>query len=417
MRLLFIDDEKQLSDLLLAELPREWVKYAAYNLADARRILDTNIVDVVVLDLRLPDGDGLSILEEIRSKPDAPEVFVLTGHGSVNEAVQAMRLGVFDFLTKPISVDTLESVVLAGGLRRGVGADMRKQPAIIAETLPPGLRALGMQAMYIAGTELPMLICGEFGSGKKRFAEFIHKVSRRAAGPVVHVHCSSLLGAQAEHDLFGSSASPGAFRAANHGTLVLEEISSLPPSAQARLLAVMDGREAPFGEKLDVRVIALTSAILQSRVESQAFHEGLFFRLSGFTLTIPPLRSRPDDIADLAKQHIVKEIAPPALDMLRAYEWPGNVDELMFVLKQAERFAAEVPVIRKHHVESAIALSDFSSRMPLQGPLTLDEMELAHIRRILRIAGGNQTRAAKLLGIDPKTLYRKLKQAGGFQEP
>jgi DNA-binding NtrC family response regulator len=356
-------------------------------------------------------------LEEIKSKPDAPEVFVLTGHGSVPEAVQAMRLGVFDFITKPVSVDTLESVILAGGLRRGVGADSPEQPSIVTEFLPPGLRSLGMQALQIAKTNLPMLISGEYGVGKKRFAQFIHKFSNRSGGPFVHFQAGAHPGKQVESELFGSGFTTGAYQAAQQGTLVIEDIASLPFSTQERLLAWMDGRESAAGEPLNVRLIALTQSGLENRVESKSFHESLFFRLSGFTITIPPLRRRIGDIEELVRTHLAKEIAGPALEALAGYEWPGNVEELFYVLQQAERFASEVAVIRKHHLDSALALSDFSGKMPLEGPLTLEEMELSHIRRVLRLAGGNQTRAAKLLGIDPKTLYRKLKGAREMADP
>lgn len=409
MRLLFIDDEKQLSDIVLAELPREWAKHAAYTLADARRILEHNIIDVIVLDLRLPDGDGLSLLPEILHQPDAPEVFVLTGHGSVSEAIQAMRFGVFDFINKPVTIDVLESVIRAGGMRKGIGEITAEtvSPAAM-DSLAPGLRFLGMQSLQISKTNIPILILGERGSGKANFTRFIHQQSGRQKGPWVDFDCAALPIEAQEAALFGAlgaDAPRGQIGAAQQGTLVLRNISALGAGAQGRLLRWLDS-----GEQIDFRLIALTDMQLQAQIESRAFREDLFFRLSGFSITIPPLRRRPGDVLFLARQYATREISDAAAQALDEYTWPGNVTELQSVVEKACVFAEDVNVIRKHHIESAIGLSEFSIPNIDTAPLTLDAIEAAHIRKVLKLAEGNQTRAAKLLGIDPKTLYRKLKQ-------
>jgi DNA-binding NtrC family response regulator len=419
MRLLFVDDEKQLSDIVLAELPRQWVKHAAYTLADARRILEQNIIDVVILDLRLPDGDGLDLLPELKLRKDVPEVFVLTGHGSVPEAVTAMRHGVIDFLTKPVSIDRLEAVVRAGGLRRGVGlVPTEPESESVTQSLPPGLRMLGMQSLQITRTNIPILILGEAGSGKEHFARFVHHSSERGKGPLAVFNAGTCPPASQKTELFGFGPSPdltqpGVVHAAQNGTLLLKNVSALDMSAQNGLMRMLSTGQFPIAmtanQKADMRIVALADGNLQSRIESQAFREDLYFRLSGFAITIPPLRSRIKDVIFIAQKYISKELAGPAIQALTEYDWPGNVSELQFVVQQAERFAAEVNSIRKHHVESALGMSDYASKSTISGPITLEEMELAHIRRVLKMAGGNQTRAAKLLGIDPKTLYRKLK--------
>lgn len=415
MRLLFVDDEVRLVNLTLAELPREWTKFAACNLAEARRILHTNIIDVVILDLRLPDGDGLTLLDEIKQRPDPPEVFVLTGHGSVQEAVAAMRYGVYDFITKPISLDKLESVVRSGGLRRGVGTFQEMPAAFIDDFLPPGMRAVGTQTVLVARTDLPILIMGEPGVGKARFAEFIHRVSRRGNGPFVLFDCADVPTVGVEAALFGSPGRPAAVSAAEGGTLVLKNVEALAGGAQERLLELIDGRDS-FGVTLDARVVATAGGALQYRIDSRLFHEGLFFKLAGFSVVLPPLRSRPGDIGYSARRQLAKEFTPSALEVLEAYDWPGNMAELTAVVQQAEGVALEAPAIQKRHIESVLALTKRAAAPDHFGPLSLEEAELAHIRRIMRLAGGNQSKAAKLLGIDPKTLYRKLKQAGVHDE-
>lgn len=418
MRMMFVDDERRLVDLVLAELPRDWVKHAAYSLADAERIAETNILDVVVLDLRLPDGDGLDFLAQIKNRPEAPEVFVLTGHGSVPEAVHAMRLGVFDFVTKPVSIDTLESIIRAGGLRRGIGAGNATSPRV-ADLLPPGLHSLGMQCVEIAKTDLPILICGEPGIGKERFAQFIHDASPRSRGPFIVFDCASAPSGIIEAKLFGSSqqADQGRLGAAAHGTLVLKHMDLLSTAAQARLIHATMGSQAPDSRSA-TRLIGLTDSVLQLKVSSGEFSEDLFFLMSSFALTIPPLRRRADDVMHLARQHLVKAFAAAAEDALRTHVWPGNVTELLAVLRLTEKIAESSQTIRKQHVEAALALFLQSApRLEFSGARTLEQIEREHIQKILHAAGGNQSKAAKMLGIDPKTLYRKLKGGSGNEEP
>ncbi len=415
MRLLFVDDERGFTDLVLAELPHEWNKYAAYSLAEARAVLRNNVIDVVVLDLRLPDGDGLDLLREIRNKPEGPEVFVLTGHGSVPEAVEAMRLGVFDFVTKPVPIDDLETIIKSAGMRRGIDLGKSDDASENLEgLLPPRLRALGRQVLDIARTDIPILIYGEAGVGKRRFAEFIHAASSRANESLETAACDKGAKESVETELFGqpgSGLATGALLArAQRGTLVLHEIGELSLSAQDRLFHLLSTpADEARGERLP-RAIGTTSRVLQNQIESGQFREDLFFRLSGFTITIPPLRERPEDILHFAQEYFGRKIASPAAQALVNHDWPGNMNELQFVLRAAREVAGDAPLIRKAHLEAGFVASGDYYRASLSGPLALRDVEHNHIHRVLKLTKGNQTQAAKLLGIDPKTLYRKLRE-------
>lgn len=405
MRLLFVEDEKQLSDLVLAELPREWVKHAAYTLADARRILATNIIDVVMLDLRLPDGDGLDLLAEIREQPNAPEVFILTGHGSIPEAVKAMRYGVFDFLSKPVSIDRLATVIQAAGMRRGVTAPKPDAARLADELLSPELRILGRSLRELAETDVPVLVLGEPGVGKAHFAHYIHRASNRQ-GPCLTFEADAVPTEMAIRELFGHGKTPGRFAVAQGGSLILNNVALLPKAVQQAFIENLDAIIS-----CGTRVLATSDPSLRIRLEDGRFAEELFYFLAGFTVTLPPLRARPADIGYFAGLWCRRPVSDAAEEELRAYDWPSNLSELRFVLQSAEDLAGDAAAIEARHVEAAISVSKRQQAPTLAGPLSLEDVERAHIRRVLQMAGGNQTKAARLLGIDPKTLYRKLKQS------
>ena len=429
MRLLFIDDEKAFTDLVLAELPRTWNKYAAYNLKEARGILALNDIDVVVLDLKLPDGDGMSLLRELRSRGEGPEVFILTGHGSVVEAVEAMRLGVFDFITKPVTIDHLETVIKAAGMRKGVPDRPGGSTASGIDTsLSPGLRKLGWQALEILRNDIPLLIYGEPGVGKRRLAQTVHEFSAPDT-PCFVVDCTKpdsfreVLSSVMNEDLSQHASANG------KAAVIFHEIAFLSMEDQSTLLDMLAGplTSSYSPEKASTRamanrpLIATTSEVLQNKIEDREFREDLFFRISGFTLTVPPLRDRADDAITICQEVLPeKRLASPARQALLHHSWPGNVDELMFTLRLAADAAHESEVIRKSHIDAAFSAAGDYYRPTLTGPLSLRDVEYAHIHRILRYTSGNQTHAARLLGIDPKTLYRKLRAENapeGDKEP
>ncbi len=426
MNLLIVEDESNFREILVNELPDTWRKFAAASLAEGRRLLNEQNIDVVVLDLRLPDGSGLDLLKEMRQRVDPPEVFVLTGHGSVPEAVEAMRLGVFDFVTKPVGLDRVENLIRAAGLRRGLAVDERARDTQFADRfLPPNLRALGRQVANLARTDIPILILGESGVGKDRFAQFIHRLSARSAEPYVTLNCAAIPENLLESELFGFekgaftgavTAKPGFIETAHAGTLFLDEIAELSLPAQAKLLRTLDTGEyyrvgSVSPHKADIRFVAATNKDLKDMIQDERFREDFFFRINGFCVRIPPLRERPEDVAHISREQLSrmgKQLEPSAIMALAEHPWPGNVRELLLVLQRAVALSAGTDTIAEADIRTALG-SEFRPRCDRQTDYSLESAVRRHIRSVLEVAEGNQAQAARLLGIDPKTLYRKLK--------
>jgi DNA-binding NtrC family response regulator len=396
--------------------------------AAARARLEAQPFDCVFTDLRLPDGDGLEVLRTSRASRPATPVVVLTGYGSVQSAVEAMKAGAADFLEKPVELDELVALARAhaGGDAAPPAAALELAGGAAIVGQHPRLRAALRLLRKVAPTESTVLLLGESGTGKELFARALHELSPRAAGPFVAINCAAIPEALMENELFGhekgaftgaTARQAGRFEQASGGTLVLDEIGELALGVQAKVLRVLEERafQRIGGERelrADVRLVAATNRDLRQAVGSGAFRSDLFYRLDVFPIELPPLRERSADIPELARYLLSRAAsrsgrAGPALgsdaaELLAAEPWPGNVRQLANVLERAA-ILCEGPELRASDLE------------PLIEPLAGDEAEppeggeRSRVREALREAGGDKVRAAGLLGISYRTLLRRVR--------
>ena len=403
--------------------------------------------DAILTDLVMHDVDGLEVLREAgRLQPDAV-VLLITGHGSVETAVDAMRLGAADYLTKPVRIAELRTRLLrateAGHLRR-TNRELRRQldkrygfEGIIGHSAP--IQRVFDVLQQVAGKHATVLILGESGTGKELVARAIHTNSPRKDEPFVAVNCAALSQGLIESELFGHekgaftgavSAKEGVIVYADGGTLFLDEVGDMPLETQAKLLRVLETREVqPVGgnstQKVDIRLVAATNQDLRDMVQKGTFREDLLFRLQVVTIELPPLRKRTGDIpmlidhfiSELSAEHgrEVRGVTPEARAILVRYDWPGNVRELrnavenMVLLSRDD--VLDVDDVPDHVRAAAGTPGGDSGQFDLAGR-TLAEVERALIEANLELAGGNRQKAAKLTGLGERTLYRKLKEYG-----
>jgi DNA-binding NtrC family response regulator len=369
VRVLFIDDDPQAQATLGMVLAEHYSVLPALSAAEGLRLLHEQDPDVVLLDIDLPDRDGLSLLEDIVARPSAPPVIMLTGYGKVEFVKRAMQAGAYDFILKDGGLADLE-----GALRRAVAnADARRlflsAPApeafagMVGES--PAIRELKSLLARYAASDAPVLIQGESGSGKELAAAALHRLSPRREGPLVAVNCGAIAESLLESELFGAErgaftdavSRPGCFERANRGTIFLDEIGELVRAAQVKLLRVLESQEltrvgGTSTVRLNVRLVAATNKDLRRQVEKERFREDLYYRINVLPLSVPPLRERPQDIPLLAA-HLLPPgltLRPEALDRLCAHSWPGNVRELRNVLERAA-VVAEDRFIRARDVK------------------------------------------------------------------
>jgi two-component system repressor protein LuxO len=445
-RLLLVEDT-----FSLATLYREYLRGEGHDithaptLAAARAVLAATPPDAVLLDLRLPDGDGLGLLAEIRARAAAPPVVVLTAHGSVATAVAAMRAGAADFLVKPFPAERLV-VTLANVLER---ANLRRAVATLsAGATREGLAgfigaAPAMQAVYriienAAASRATVFVTGESGTGKELAAEAVHALSPRAAGPFVPLNCAAIPRDLIESEIFGHvrgaftgavADRPGAARAADHGTLFLDEICEMDLALQGKLLRfIQTGSFIPVGGTkpltTDVRFVCATNRDPLAEVRAGRFREDLYYRLHVVPVPLPPLRERGEDVMRLAEAFLARFAAeegkrftrfdPDAVALLRAHRWPGNVRELenairtAVVLHDGEAVsAAMLPVTVHGGAAPSVAPPAPRAPDPARRIRPLAEVEREAIEEAIRLCGGNVPKAAAFLGVSPSTLYRK----------
>jgi DNA-binding NtrC family response regulator len=455
---LIVEDDAAMRELLSESLVEEGyrVDVAAGGRAGVERVRQGG-VDLVVTDVKMPDMDGLDMLAEIRAPVDnstPPHVVVITAFGSIETAKRALKLGAHDYITKPFEIDDLvvavEKALDERTLRREV-ARLRKEVArpyrfenIIGKS--PPMQDVFALIRRLSSSAVNVLITGESGTGKELVARALHFNSPRAKKPFVAVNCAAIPDTLLESELFGYKRGaftdaradrPGMFVEADGGTIFLDEIGDLTPALQAKLLRVLQEKEIrPLGaarpEKVDVRVLSATNRDLAQRMTEGAFREDLFYRLNVIEVVLPPLRDRAEDVLPLA-EHFLGEAAArtgkriitftqAALKILLAYPWPGNVRELENVVERAVALA-ESDQITPEDLPSQVRerrSSDVLAGALARG-LTLSELEREYISRVLQAEGGNKTRAAQRLGLDRKTLYRKLEEyqraSGGGDTP
>lgn len=440
---LIVDDEKNSREGIARALQRQYEVLLADGGQKALDLLSDHSVDVMLSDVRMPGIDGLTLLQRAIARDPAPVCIMLTAYGSIELAVEAMRRGAYDFMTKPINLDRLE-LVLQRALKN---RELEDENRALREQLDTrfGLEQIVghspvMQEVFdtirqVAPSRATVLIQGESGTGKELVARALHRLSPRAKGPFVAVHCAALSATLLESELFGHEKGAftgaterrrGRFELADGGTLFLDEIGEIDPTLQVKILRVLEERrfERVGGQEtvdVDVRLVVATNRNLKQMVAEGTFREDLFFRLDVITLQLPPLRERTGDLSLLAHHFIttlaeengkkLDGITPDALQALMAYTWPGNVRELrnvierMVVLSRGERLTLrDVPAHLRDGARDATSIRG--------GALSLEENEKQMILRALKASGDNVTRAAAELGISRRTLHRKLNEFG-----
>jgi len=441
-RLLLVDDEEAFRKLLAMELGHAgYQAETAGTIAEARTKLGEQTFHVVFLDVRLPDGNGLDLLREIRETSPATEVVMLTAFGTVQEAIVAMKEGAQDFLSKPVKFGELEAVLQKvlqkQALERG-NAALQRDVERLAQSehfigQAPQIRELLKLLARVAETDSTVLIRGESGVGKELVARAVHRHSLRARQPFVVVDCASLHENLLQSELFGHERGAytgavrlkhGLFEVADRGTIFLDEIAEITPALQVKLLRVLEnGTFRRVGGTVDihvdVRVIAATNRSLEAMMKDGAFREDLFYRLNVFSLSIPPLRERREDIP-LLVEHFIRNssvvpkrtarVSPEALEVIQRYAWPGNVRELENVIERA-LILCDRGLIEPEHLPMGVRLEPSIGPADDDGRLvTLEEVERRYIRRVLDECKGHRQKAAGILGISERNLYRKLKE-------
>jgi DNA-binding NtrC family response regulator len=430
-RLLIVEDEPDVRlgfSLYLARADYEVIEAAS--LAAARRAVQAAAVDGVLLDLNLPDGHGLEWVAELRHAHVATAIIVVTGHGDVPTAVEAMRRGADHFLTKPVNMGELEVLLRkaleVSGLRRSHEAQQRlSQMAEPHFGRSASMRGLLQLATLVAENDSPVLLQGETGVGKGLLARWIHERGPRRGGPFVGLSCAGLRGELLASELFGHargaftsavSDQQGLLDAAHGGTLFLDEIGELSPEVQAQFLKVLEEkRYRRLGEvrerRSDFRLISATNRNLTGEVQAGRFREDLHYRIDVFSLTIPPLRERPEDIPGLASSILASfgvqaedRISAGAMARLRAHAWPGNVRELKNALERA------LMVSRRGRLQTD-TFQWLDGKPAALSPARTGEAE--RIQAVLREHAGDVQSAAGALGISRATLYRRLQRARG----
>jgi DNA-binding NtrC family response regulator len=441
--LLVVDDEPQMLIAINETLRRSGYSVTtAGSGIEALRRLKEKYYRLVITDMRMPEVSGLDLLRKVKNLAPQTPVILITAHGTIDNAVDAMRDGAFDYLLKPFSSESLESIV-----RKALNSAPRKNEktshAII--TQDPGFSRTIEQAAQAAGSPATILIEAESGTGKELLARMIHLRSPRRSGAFIAVNCAALPENLLESELFGFergsftnayASKPGKFEMANSGTLLLDEIGEMAPILQAKLLRVLQEREVErIGGRgpveIDVRVIATTNRDLKALVRAGEFRDDLYFRLNVVCLTIPPLRQRRDDIpllVDFFCKRYGKNgggsgvgISPQALDKLNRYNWPGNVRELENEIQRAMTFCTgstirpEDLLLFESHAQPTVQPQ--SAELGYSAGVTMREMERQLICRTLEDTGGNRTRAARCLGISLRTLRNKLNEFGLQDRP
>ena len=439
--ILVIEDEK-----LMRVTIEDSLKASGYNVIacengrDGTAAFKDGTCDVVVTDIRLPDKNGLEILKEITSLSDAP-VIVMTAFGTIKDAVDAMKLGAFDYITKPFSLDEFRLLIERALEMKRLREDnirLRKDinryfcfPNIIGESA--AMKKVFSIIEKVSASDATVLILGESGTGKELIATTIHYQSRRKDKPLIKVNCAALSETLIESELFGHEKGaftgairrkPGRFELANGGTIFLDEIGDIPLSTQTKLLRVIQEKtfERVGGTdtlSIDVRLLAATNKNLEEEVKAGRFREDLYYRLNVIPLVIPPLRERREDIPELVdfamnkcRNRLTKTVrfSKDALSALMQYDYPGNVRELENIVERGATLAAS-DVIENDDLPSVIFKKTENT-----GSLSLAEVaagaEKEHIIRILAQAGGNKTKAAEMLGISRKTLWEKMNTYG-----
>ncbi len=443
--MLVVEDDQAMRELLAESLIDDGfsVETAGDGRTGITRVREGGI-DLVISDVRMPDVDGLDLLREVRAGHPAPHVITITAFGSIETAKRAIKLGAYDYITKPFEIDKLLVVARNALGERALQGEVES----LRKTIVPADRmgellgkSVRMQEVFdlverFAPSPAPVLITGESGTGKELVAKAIHFQSPRKGAPFVAMNCAAIPDSLIESELFGHKRGAftdaradrdGLFVQADGGTLFLDEIGELSLGMQAKLLRAIQEREVrPLGssktERVDLRIVAATNRDLDRRIAEGFFRSDLFYRLNVLVIALPPLRARLEDVPLLAEHFLIKcagrvnrphvrGFDPGAARALMDYDWPGNVRELENVVERAVLYAEKdlVAAVDLPQQIKERKPSDALSSAVARG-LTLAELEREYILQVLAAEGGNKTRAAQRLGLDRKTLYRKLEE-------
>jgi two-component system response regulator PilR (NtrC family) len=450
-RILVVDDEPSMREMLGIMLRREgFAVEEAESRARAGNILARGAVDMVITDVKLPDGDGIEILRHVKSAFPETVVVVMTAFGSTETAVAALKLGAHDYLIKPFDVEELK-IVVRNALEKQqlveenqlLKAEFRVQHGLdrIVGASPVMVKVFDL-VRSVAGTSSTILVQGESGTGKELVAKAVHALSPRRDAPFVSVNCAALPENLLESELFGHmkgaftdahQTKKGLFETAHRGTLMLDEVGEMPLSMQVKLLRALQERKvrrvgANEEVEVDVRVIAATNRSLEDLVRDKRFREDLYYRLNVIPILVPPLRERKEDVPLLAKvflERFSREMAKPvsrisdeAMALLVRYSWPGNVRELENVIERAVALETTGAVMQERLPETVLtpqvageAVPDFNPGFSLDRHLESIEAEL--LRRALGQAEGNRASAARLLGVTPRSLRYLIRKHDG----
>ena len=439
-KILIIDDEEQLRALLTRIISLEGFSVTeADDLRVSLKILDKEDIDVVLCDVKLPDGNGVDFVKQIKPKFPLIEIILLTAYGNVHDGVQAMKNGAFDYIMKgddndkviPLLYKAIEKVQLQKRIRQ-LEQQIGKRYGfenILGES--PAIKEAIALAKKVAPTDTTVLLSGETGTGKEVFAQAIHSSSKRAGKPFLALNCSAFSKELLESEIFGHKAGAftgamrdkkGLIEEANSGTLFLDEIGEMHIDLQSKLLRVLENNEfIKVGDtkstRIDVRIIAATNRDLREEINEVKFREDLFYRLNVFTIQLPPLRERKEDIMPLANYFLkffsdrinkkIRSIDKDVIEKLQQQEWKGNIRELKNVIERAI-------ILENSDTLTVQNLPfDFRSGSPsAESTWDLSSMEKYHIQKVLNQVHGNKTEAARLLNIGLTTLYRKMEEYG-----
>lgn len=442
-KVLVVDDERSIRDLLSVALGQwGYQAFPAASGSEALGLLKGQLLDAALIDIRMPEMDGIQLLRELKRYDSSMEVVIMTGYPTVSTAVEALKEGAYDYLTKPLIMDELKHLLARLIERRFLRKEVNTLRSRLGEHLAVGeivgvsrhLQALKDLVAKVAVSDSPVLVEGESGTGKELVAAAIHRLSPRSKGPFIPVNCSAIPTDLLESELFGHMRGAftgavadaiGLFRSAHGGTIFLDEVAELPPALQVKLLRVLQEKEVrPVGatrtHTVDVRVIAATNRKLEEAIQDGSLRQDLFYRLNVVRIQMPPLRERKEDIPALVAHFLrqynqrfgreVTGIDPAALAALMAYNFSGNVRELQNLIERAYALGARDDLTLADLPSLAVASKEPE---PSSRPLpTLAEVEKDLIFRALEVYKQDKERAAKALGLSRRTIYRRLKEYG-----
>jgi two-component system, NtrC family, response regulator AtoC len=440
IKVLIAEDEAHLGSILQKFLEGRGYQVVVHG--DGRAALDAlraEAFDVALLDIVMPEMDGLEVLRQVREELSPPEVIIITGNGTIETAISAMKLGAYDYLAKPYRMAEIEVMVRRAWEKRELTREnallhqrlslVEASPEILTQYAP--MQAVLALVERVARSDSAVLILGESGTGKELVARMLHRLSHRAAGPLVDINCAAIADGLVESELFGhergahaeaTTRKLGLFELANGGTVFMDEIGALDPKVQGKLLRALElGTFYRVGGtqkvRSDLRVVAASNQDLAQRVANGSFRGDLYYRINTISVTLPPLRERLADIPLLAAHFLSRAsdglqrtLSADAIDALQNYPWPGNVRELRNVIERAALVSTGSVI---HASDVPVHMLSPGSGGGATDPLApMEQVERQHIETVLAHARWHQGRAADILGISPKTLYRKIREYG-----